>query len=144
MFEITSQPIVREELVKRFLTTEIGALVTFEGLVRNKNHEKRVQSLEYEVFESLARQEGNRIIGEARERFAIHQAFGIHRQGHLQLSDLAVCILATAVHRGPAFQACEYIINQIKTRLPIWKKEYYSYGKALWVNCQDHQDDQGT
>jgi adenylyltransferase/sulfurtransferase len=113
-----------------------GALVTFEGLIRNHNEGRQVAALEYEVFDVLATSEGELILGEAMARFGLHGARCIHRSGALAIGDMAVWVGVTASHRDAAFRASRYIIDEIKTRLPIWKHETYADGTAEWVNCQ--------
>jgi len=113
-----------------------GAFVAFEGWVRNHNEGQAVERLEYEVYRPLAEKEGARIIAEARTRFAISHALCIHREGLLELGDIAVIVCVSAAHRGAAFDACRYIIDAVKTRLPIWKKEHYLNGVSEWVNCE--------
>ena len=108
----------------------------FEGWVRDHNEGQRVLQLEYEVYEPLAVKEGNRIIREAVEKYGISNACAIHRSGLMELSEVAVVVGVSSPHRGEAFDACRYIIDQAKVRLPIWKKEYYEGGRAEWVNCQ--------
>lgn len=113
-----------------------GALVVFEGWIRDHNEGKAVDRLEYEVYRPLAVKEGNTVIAEALERFDISNAMCIHREGLLELTDVAVIVCVSSAHRGAAFDACRYIIDEIKSRLPIWKKEHYSNGISEWVNCQ--------
>ena len=115
-----------------------GALVTFEGWIRNHTEGLAVTRLEYEVFDTLAISEGELIINEAISRFGIHGARCVHRSGALQIGELAVWVGVTASHRDAAFRAARYIIDEIKTRLPIWKHEFYGDGRAEWVNCQSH------
>lgn len=111
-----------------------GAFVSFEGWVRDRNDGRAVVSLEYEAFAELAEREGERILAEARKKFSITDALCVHRVGHLRIGDLAVWIGVTAEHRASAFEACRYIIDEAKARLPIWKKEYYADGGSIWVN----------
>lgn len=113
-----------------------GACLIFEGWVRNHNDGRGVLRLAYEVYEPLALKEGAVILQEARSRFEISQASAIHRAGELALAEPAVVVGVTASHRDAAFRACRYIIDEIKQRLPVWKKEYYADGNAEWVNCQ--------
>jgi molybdopterin synthase catalytic subunit len=113
-----------------------GGFVTFEGWVRNRNDGQQVLSLEYQAYEALALKEGNRIIGEALTRFPIANALCIHRVGRLEIGDLAVWVAVSAGHRDEAFKACRYVIDEIKHRVPIWKKEYYASGDSGWVNCE--------
>jgi molybdopterin synthase catalytic subunit len=135
-FEVTSGAIEASALRDRLADPACGAYVEFEGWVRDHNEGQRVLRLEYEVYEPLAVKEGQRIIGEAIERFGLNRAAAIHRSGLLELTDIAVLVGVAAPHRGEAFDACRYIIDQLKLRLPIWKKEYYANGAAEWVNCQ--------
>lgn len=113
-----------------------GALVVFEGWIRDHNEGRAVERLEYEVYRPLAVKEGERILNEARERFGIDNVMCIHREGLLELSDIAVIVCVSSPHRAEAFDACRYIIDEVKTRLPIWKKEHYTSGISEWVNCQ--------
>lgn len=113
-----------------------GAFASFEGWVRDHNEGRAVRRLEYEAYERLGTAEGERIIAEAIERFGIARARCVHRVGTLELGDLAVWVGASAAHRDEAFAACRYIIDEVKHRLPIWKKEHYTDGDSGWVNCE--------
>ncbi len=108
--------------------------MTFEGWVRSSNEGKRVLQLEYEAYEPLASSEGERILMETMERFSIRQAICRHRTGMLAVGDLAVWVGVTSSHRDSAFDACRYIIDEIKRRVPIWKKEYYDEGTSMWLD----------
>ncbi len=119
-----------------------GAVVTFEGRIRSINEAQSVLKLHYEAYEVLAIKEGERIIEEAYQLFRVKSASCIHRLGELKLGDLAVFIIVYSEHRREAFRATEYIIDQIKVRVPIWKKEFYQRGDPLiqeeknqWVLC---------
>jgi molybdopterin synthase catalytic subunit len=111
--------------------------------VRNRNEGQPVLSLEYEAYAPLAEAEGEKILAEARARFALVGVAGVHRIGHLQLGDLAVWVGVTAEHRGEAFEACRYIIDEAKARLPIWKKEHYASGATAWINCATQGEHSG-
>ncbi|MSQ98024.1 MAG: molybdenum cofactor biosynthesis protein MoaE [Xanthomonadales bacterium] len=113
-----------------------GACVIFEGRVRNHNEGRAVLRLAYEAHAPMALKEGAMILQEATQRFAISKAAAVHRQGELALTEAAVVVGVASAHRDAAFQACRYIIDEIKHRLPIWKKEYYADGTAEWVNCR--------
>ena len=113
-----------------------GGLVTFEGWVRNHHEGRDVLRLEYEIYAPLAITEGEKIIAEARQKFPIEQALCVHRGGMLEIGDIAVWVGVASHHRDEAFKACRYIIDEIKVRLPIWKKEHYVAGDSQWVNCQ--------
>ena len=113
----------------------VGGIVQFEGRVRNINEGLEVTSLEYEAYPALALTEGNKILMEAKDKFKIQNIFAVHRTGHLQLGDIAVLVRAESVHRKAAFLATEYAINQIKGRVPIWKREHYLDKKPEWILC---------
>jgi len=113
-----------------------GGYTSFEGLVRNHNEGMSVRHLEYEAFEPLAVKEGERIVAEAVERFGIERAACVHRIGDLAIGEMAVWVGASARHRDEAFRACRYIIDEVKHRVPIWKKEHYENGDSGWVNCE--------
>lgn len=137
MFSLSAEPILRESLTAGLAEHKAGALATFEGWVRNHNEGRAVTLLEYECFEPLSRKEAERILDEAMHQFNILDAVCVHRVGALQVGEIAVWIGVTAEHREAAFKACQYIIDEIKVRLPIWKKEHYTDGTSEWVNCRE-------
>jgi len=143
MFKISSTPLDPDVLQRQLLDTRAGACVTFEGWVRNRNEGHPVLSLEYEAYAVLAETEGERILAEARAKYELVGAAGVHRVGHLQLGELAVWVGVTAEHRGAAFDACRYIIDEAKARLPVWKKEHYATGATAWINCATRGDHGG-
>jgi molybdopterin/thiamine biosynthesis adenylyltransferase/molybdopterin synthase catalytic subunit/rhodanese-related sulfurtransferase len=113
-----------------------GGYASFEGWVRDSNEGRRVTHLEYEAFEPLAVKEGERIIAEAVARFGVAHAACAHRVGDLAIGEMAVWVGVSARHRHEAFLACRYIIDEVKHRVPIWKKEHYDSGDSGWVNCE--------
>ncbi len=113
-----------------------GGFASFEGWVRNHNEGREVRRLEYEAYENLGLKEGGRIIEEALEKFDIEHAACVHRLGAIELGGLAVWVGVSAHHRDAAFRACRYIIDEVKHRVPIWKKEHYLNGDSGWVNCE--------
>lgn len=139
MFRLTDDPIVRDSLIEALTNQGAGAFISFEGWVRNQNEGRSVESLEYQVYATLAQKEGDKILNEAREKFNLLEVVCTHRTGHLMLGELAVWIGTTARHRDDAFKASRYVIDQIKFRLPIWKKEHYATGEADWVHCRGHE-----
>lgn len=135
-FSVSTTPIDVAAAKKSVSDQSCGALVVFEGWIRDHNEGQLVERLEYEVYRPVAEKEGARIIDEALERFGVSNAMCIHREGLLELSEVAVLVCVSSAHRGEAFDACRYIIDQTKTRLPIWKKEHYVSGVSEWVNCE--------
>lgn len=134
-FAIVADPIDSESLKSRLEADSAGACVVFEGWVRNLNEGEAVNALEYETHTTIAASEGETVIAEACERFPLIRAEGVHRIGKLAIGDCAVWVGVSAGHRGAAFDACRYIIDEIKHRLPIWKKEHYLKGASAWINC---------
>ena len=112
-----------------------GGYAAFEGWVRDHHEGRRVRGLEYEAYEALAAEEGRRILDEARERFGVQRAACVHRVGALAIGELAVWVGVSSPHRDEAFLACRYIIDELKARLPIWKKEHYVEGESAGVDC---------
>ena len=135
-FEFSRTPIQPEALRGRLTDPACGGYAAFEGWVRDHNDGARVRRLEYEAFEALAVREGERILAEARVRFGVARAACVHRVGDLAVGELAVWVGVSAPHRDEAFRACRYIIDEVKHRLPIWKKEHYLDGDSGWVNCE--------
>lgn len=110
-----------------------GACVTFSGHVRVENENKHVTSLQYDAYEAMAVTEGKKILEEAREKFGLLACRVIHRTGLLAIGDTAVWIEAWAGHRDEAFQGARYVIEAIKARVPIWKRETYDDSSHDWV-----------
>lgn len=138
MFTLTYDPIPIRALHAQVADTAAGAVVAFEGRVRNHNEGHAVERLEYQIYGELAQKEGEVILAEALARHDIHRAVAVHRGGLLELEDCAVYVAVSSSHRQEAFAACAEIIDQIKHRLPIWKKEHYRDATLapIWVNCQ--------
>jgi molybdopterin synthase catalytic subunit len=136
MMAISDKPIDTARLQRGVTNPAAGGYCAFEGWVRNENEGHVVERLEYEAYEPLAIAEGENVIAEAQEKFGILDAQCVHRVGLLEIGECAVWIGVAAAHRDEAFRACRYIIDEIKVRLPIWKKEHYADGDSGWVNCE--------
>ncbi len=145
MFNITNKKINHSLEASELYTPAAGGLVFFEGRVRNHNNGLKVDSLEYQCYESMAIKEGEKILERATQKFDIHFAKCLHRHGHLSLGDIAIWVGVSSSHRKEAFLACEYIVDEVKATVPIWKKEYYADKPAVWVEChrcqKNHQYD---
>jgi molybdopterin synthase catalytic subunit len=136
MMQVTNDPIDPAALARTLANPGAGGYCAFEGWVRNENEGHEVERLEYEAYEPLAVVEGEKVLAEAREKFPFLEARCVHRVGLLDIGECAVWIGVASAHRDEAFKACRYIIDQIKVRLPIWKKEHYVNGDSGWVNCE--------
>ena len=135
-FSFSSVPLEPERYHAAVEDPSAGGYASFEGWVRDHNEGRTVERLEYEAFESLAVKEGERIVAEAVAKFGVTRAACVHRVGSLAIGDLAVWVGVSSAHRGEAFAACRYIIDEVKHRVPIWKKEHYTDGDSGWVNCE--------
>jgi molybdopterin/thiamine biosynthesis adenylyltransferase/molybdopterin synthase catalytic subunit/rhodanese-related sulfurtransferase len=135
-FEFSDRPLDPAQLRATLEDPACGGFASFEGWVRDHNDGQAVSRLEYEAYAELAVREGERILVEAVRRFGVRGARCVHRLGALGLGELAVWVGVSSAHRGEAFAACRFIIDEVKHRLPIWKKEHYANGDSGWVNCE--------
>lgn len=133
MFTIAPSPLDLTALRTSVLNPSCGAVVGFEGLVRNHNEGQAVTSLEYSAHPTLALKEGQRILEEALQRFAITHAVAAHRIGPLEIGETAVAVYVSSSHRQEAFAACRFLIDEIKSRVPVWKREHLADGTAEWL-----------
>jgi len=134
LFEITADPIDLDALKKRIADPSCGALVAFEGLVRNHHEGRDVTQLHYEHHPVLALDEGKKILAETLEKFDVTHALAVHRVGTHTIGDIAVVTLTASPHRQEAFAANQYLIDEIKARVPIWKLETYTDGSEEWTS----------
>lgn len=135
-FAFSREPLTPDRFRALVVDPVAGGYASFEGWVRNHNEGREVVRLEYEGYEALGIREGERVVLEALARFPIAKAHCVHRLGPLEIGELAVWVGVTAAHRGAAFEACRYIIDEVKTRVPVWKKEHYADGDSGWINCE--------
>ncbi len=135
-FEISSQDVDVAALRSELMSPGCGGYTAFEGWVRDHHQGRAVSGLHYEAYEDLARAEGMKILREAEEKYGPVRLACVHRIGDLAVGDLAVWVGAAAPHRDEAFKACRYVIDELKQRLPIWKKEHYIEGVSAWVDCE--------
>ena len=136
MIEVSVVPIDTALLQRSLENPAAGGYCAFEGWVRNQNEGHVVERLEYEAYEPLVIEEGAKVLAEARALFPYLEARCVHRVGLLEIGECAVWVGVVARHRDEAFRACRYIIDELKLRLPIWKKEHYVDGDSGWVNCE--------
>lgn len=132
LFLITRSSIDSQELSRRLQRPEDGAIVVFEGIVRDNTNGRATTYLEYECYEPMALQQMGRIGAEIASRFALGRIGMVHRVGRLEIGEVSVAVITTAPHRKPAFEAAFEGINRLKREVPIWKKEFFADG-AVWV-----------
>lgn len=112
-----------------------GGFASFEGWVRDHQEGRRVLWLEYEAYPGLCSKEGVRILMQAVEKFGVRKVAAVHRTGPLEIGGVAVWIGVSSAHRRECLEACEWIIDEIKISLPVWKKEFFADGTHEWVRC---------
>jgi len=131
-FELVRAPIRNEEIMEQMKAPEDGAVVVFDGIVRNHFQGGRTLFLEYEAYEPMALRRMREIGAEAHARFPVHRLAIVHRLGRLAIGETSVLIVVSSPHRRAAFDACRYAIEALKRTVPIWKKEYLADG-AVWA-----------
>ena len=131
--QLVRDPIDMPALARYVRAPEDGAIVTFDGFVRNQSHNRPTLYLDYEAYESMALAKMREIAALLHEKFAIHRVAIVHRLGRLEIGETSVFIAVSAPHRGAAFDACRFAIDTLKRAVPIWKKEYFEDG-AVWAD----------
>jgi molybdopterin synthase catalytic subunit len=126
------EPIVTRSITGNLQKPEDGALVVFEGIVRDNANGKNVRYLEYDAYESMALKKIEEIGLQAKNDFDIRDIAIVHRLGHMEVGECSIVIAVASAHRGPAFDACRFAIDTIKKVVPIWKKEFYTDGE-VWI-----------
>jgi molybdopterin synthase catalytic subunit len=130
--ELTRSRIVTASFIDHVRTAGDGAIVSFDGCVRNHSHGRRTLHLEYEAYEPMALEKIREIGTQLHEKFAIDRVAMVHRLGRLEIGETSVFIAVSAAHRAPAFEACRWAIDTLKRTVPIWKKEFFEDG-AVWA-----------
>jgi molybdopterin synthase catalytic subunit len=129
---VSDDPIRIEELLKAGSSAD-GAVTVFAGRVRDHNHGRPVIRLHYEAYGEMAERELVTILDETARRWTLSHLEAVHRTGTLELGELSVAIVVAAPHRATAYEASRHVIEEIKRRLPIWKREEYADGQVEWV-----------
>jgi MoaE-MoaD fusion protein len=133
IFQLVRAPIDPGPLIRHVRAPEDGAIVTFDGFVRNQSHNRPTLYLDYEAYESMALSKMREIVAELHEKYRIHRVAMVHRLGRLEIGETSVFIAVSAPHRAAAFDACRFAIDTLKRTVPIWKKEYFEDG-AVWAD----------
>jgi len=136
MMHLTRDPLDVGDLLATVQSPERGGTCVFLGTVRN---DAGVTSIDYSAYESMAVEEIERILSEARERWPRSRVMLQHRLGVIPVGEASIAIAAAAPHRDEAFAACRYAIEEVKKRLPVWKKELRGDGSEQWVEAHDHR-----
>ena len=138
MYELKDTSLDLNELVSAVGDPGVGAIVTFIGTTRDNNEGRRVHSLEYEAYQGMAEQEMRKLGDEAQAKWQINGVAVHHRIGRVPIGEASVMIAVASPHRDEGFKACRYIIDELKKRVPIWKKEIYEGGE-VWIGTQTGQ-----
>ena len=133
IFQLVREPIDPSTLMRHVRAPEDGAIVTFDGFVRNQSDNRRTLYLDYEAYEPMALAKMREIAGQLHQKYRIHRVAIVHRLGRLEIGDTSVFIAVSAPHRAAAFDACRFAIDTLKRTVPIWKKEYFEDG-AVWAD----------
>ena len=131
-FELTTEPLNVGEIARRVVPPNCGAIVTLDGFVRQWTKGKETLYLEYEAYEPMAVRELEKLVKTAKAQFEVENIGIVHRLGRMEIGETSVVISVAAPHRRAAFEACEWLIKELKRTVPIWKKEYY-VGGEVWV-----------
>lgn len=134
VFELSETPIDADALRRRLADHACGAVVVFEGRVREHNRGRPVDRIEYEAYPPLALAEGRAVAAEAAAAHGLAEVLIVHRTGTVALGEIAVWIGVSAPHRGAAFAGCQQAIDTLKARVPIWKHEHYRDGGPEWLH----------
>jgi molybdopterin synthase catalytic subunit len=130
---LSATPIDLATLITRIESPAHGGVASFLGQVRDHHDGRMVRHLEYSAYGPMAEAECARIVAEAEGRWPVRVALE-HRVGTLEIGDVAVAVAAAGAHRDEAFAACRFVIEEVKRRVPIWKKEFYHDGAVQWVD----------
>jgi len=140
MLEITRDDFSIDEIVQKIKTEDIGAIVSFIGIVRGKSNGKNVNKLEFEAYKKMAILQLKNIRAETFRKFNVNQIAIVHRIGSLKVSDNILLIVVGATHRDEAFKACRHVLERLKKTLPIWKKEF-TPEESYWIEGETHGKD---
>jgi molybdopterin synthase catalytic subunit len=130
---LTREPIDRDALVRRLQQPGDGAIVVFDGVVRDNTRGRRTLFLDYEAYEEMALAQMDKLAREAADRFAVDRVGVVHRLGRLEIGESSIVIVVTSAHRAAAFEACRWLIDTLKRTVPVWKKEHFADG-AVWTD----------
>ncbi len=134
MFRVTTEPLSVQQVNDLVKRSTDGAVVTFDGIVRDNFDGRPVRYLEYEAYAAMAEKKLAAIGAEVRQKFAIGEIAMMHRIGRLEIGESSIVIAVAAPHRHAAFEACAYAMDRVKAEVPVWKKESFADGADHWVN----------
>ena len=134
MFRVTTEPLSIQQVNDLVKRPTDGAVVTFDGIVRNNVDSRPVRYLEYEAYAAMAEKKLAEIGAEVQQKFAVGEIAMMHRIGRLEIGESSIVIAVAAPHRHAAFEACAYAMDRVKAEVPVWKKEFFADGADHWAN----------
>jgi molybdopterin synthase catalytic subunit len=134
MFRVTTEPLSVQQVNDLVKRPTDGAVVIFDGIVRNNFDGRPVHYLEYEAYAAMAEKKLAEIGAEVQQKFAVGEIAMMHRIGRLDIGESSIVIAVAAPHRHAAFEACAYAMDRVKAEVPVWKKEFFADGADHWVN----------
>ena len=134
MFRVTTEPLSVQQVNDLVKRPTDGAVVTFDGVVRNNFDGRPVAYVEYEAYAAMAEKKLAEIGAEVQQKFAVGEIAMMHRIGRLDIGESSIVIAVAAPHRHAAFEACAYAMDRVKAEVPVWKKEFFADGAVHWVN----------
>ena len=137
---LTREPIDAQKLIAEAKRGDDGALVVFDGIVRNQTRGRQTLYLDYEAYEEMAIKQLDGLAREACRRFGVRQVSMVHRLGRLEICETSILIVVASAHRAAAFEACRWLIDTIKKTVPVWKKETFQDG-AVWADGEPFPDE---
>ena len=138
--KIVREPIDAARVLAEIKRGEDGAAVVFEGVVRNQTRGRKTLYLDYEAYEEMALREMESLADQALTKFQVRDVAVVHRLGRLEIGETSVLIVVASAHRAAAFEACRWLIDTLKQKVPIWKKEYFEDG-AVWADGEPFPED---
>jgi len=138
--EIVREPIPMASILDRIKQDEDGAVVVFEGIVRNHTRNRRTLFLDYEAYEPMALSQMNPLAEKVLANYKIREVVIVHRLGRLEIGEASVLVVVASAHRGAAFDACRFAIDTSKRTVPIWKKEHFTDG-IVWADGEPFPDE---
>lgn len=141
MIEITNQPIVADQLLKSVQSNSAGASVLFVGTTRQFTNGRETSRLEYECYEAMAIKKMTELHDQARSKWPIELCSIVHRIGPVEIGESSIMVAVSTPHRVDSFQAAQWLVDQLKERVPIWKREHWTDGNQEWIHPHEKMSD---
>lgn len=144
LIRITREPIDHTQITESVRSNDAGAVLLFLGTVREMTNSRRTVALDYDAYDTMAVAKMQELETEAREQWNLEKVSLVHRLGHLELGEISVAVAVSSPHREAAFQAGKFLIDELKVRVPVWKKENWDDGSTEWVHPIEEKTEEKT